>query len=118
MKIVLLTLWVLSLFVFERVARKKLNIAKQKGWGNQYVNETHKWGNRIIIFSYIVVIAISAFFPNRMLMGYVPLFFFITLYGFQSYMEWKYDKESREFLISLFSVTALIITGLIIYFFF
>ncbi|MGH0858238.1 DUF4181 domain-containing protein [Bacillus pacificus] len=110
-------LWVLCIFVFEKIARKRLNIPKQKGWDNQYVNKTHKWGNRIIIFSYIVVIALSAFFPNRIFMGYVPLLFFITLYGFQSYMEWKYDKESREFLISLFVVTALIITGLIIYFF-
>lgn len=73
-------------------------------------------GNRIIIFSYIVVIALSAFFQTVYLWGMYSLFF-ITLYGFQSHMEWKYDKESREFLISLFVVTALIITGLIIYFF-
>nr|WP_308021377.1 DUF4181 domain-containing protein [Bacillus cereus] len=107
----------LSLLVFERIARRQLNIPKQKGWNNQYVNDTHKWGNRIIISSYIVVIAISTFLPNRIFMGYVPLLFFITLYGFQSYMEWKYDKESREFLISLLGVVALIITGFILYFF-
>lgn len=89
----------LSLLVFERIARRQLNIPKQKGWNNQYVNDTHKWGNRIIISSYIVVIAISTFLPNRI------------------YMEWKYDKESREFLISLLGVVALIITGFILYFF-
>ncbi|WP_255260246.1 DUF4181 domain-containing protein [Bacillus cereus] len=116
-KVTLLILWIISIFVFEKIARKRLNIPKQKGWDNQYVNKTHKWGSRIIIFSYIVVIAISAFLPNRILMGYVPLLFLITLYGFQSYMEWKHDKESREFLISLFAVAALLITGIIIYFF-
>ncbi|ASI78181.1 capsular biosynthesis protein [Bacillus cereus] len=81
------------------------------------MNDTHKLGNRIIIFSYIVVIAISTFLPNRIFMGCVPLLFFITLYGFQSYMEWKYDKESREFLISLLGIVALIITGFILHFF-
>ncbi|MCU5446161.1 DUF4181 domain-containing protein, partial [Bacillus cereus] len=32
------------------------------------------------------------------------------------YMEWKYDRESKEFLISLGGAISLMITGIILYF--
>ncbi|MCU5738645.1 DUF4181 domain-containing protein, partial [Bacillus mobilis] len=41
-----------------------------------------------------------------------------TLYCFQSYMEWKYDKESREYVISLGTIPLLIITGIMFNLFF
>ncbi|MDG1639682.1 DUF4181 domain-containing protein, partial [Bacillus paranthracis] len=49
-------------------------------------------------------------------MGFLPFLFLITLYSFESYMEWKYDRESKEFLISLGGAISLIITGVILYF--
>ncbi|BCC18159.1 hypothetical protein BCM0075_2929 [Bacillus cereus] len=49
-KVVVLVLWIIFLFVLENIVRKRLNIPKQKGWNNKYVNKLHKWGNRIIIF--------------------------------------------------------------------
>ena len=33
---------------FEKIARRRLNIPKQKGWDNQYVNKTHKWGIELL----------------------------------------------------------------------
>ena len=41
----------------------------------------------------------------------------ITLYSFDTYMEWKYDRESREFLMSLGGAVSIMITGLILYFY-
>ncbi|WP_144655796.1 DUF4181 domain-containing protein [Bacillus tropicus] len=115
-KVVVLVLWIIFLFVLENIVRKRLNIPKQKGWNNKYVNKLHKWGNRIIIFSYIVVISICSFLSNPLYMGFLPFLFLITLYSFESYMEWKYDRESKEFLISLGGAISLIITGIILYF--
>ena len=43
--------------------------------------------------------------------GFSTFSVLITLYSFESYMEWKYDRESKEFLISLGGAISLIITG-------
>ncbi|MFD6842414.1 DUF4181 domain-containing protein, partial [Bacillus cereus] len=41
-----------------------------------------------------------------------------TLYCLQSFMEWKFDKESREYVISLGAVPLLVITGIMLNLFF
>ncbi|WP_460283407.1 DUF4181 domain-containing protein [Bacillus luti] len=115
-KVIVLVLWIIFLFFLENIVRKRLNIPRQKGWNNKYINKLHKWGNRIIIFSYIVVIIICSSLSNPLYMGFLPFLFLITLYSFESYMEWKYDRESREFLMSLGGVVSLLITGVILYF--
>ena len=48
--------------------------------------------------------------------GFSTFSVLITLYSFESYMEWKYDRESKEFLISLGGAISLMITGIILYF--
>ncbi|MGE7863546.1 DUF4181 domain-containing protein [Bacillus mobilis] len=115
-KVIVLVLWIIFLFVLENIVRKRLNIPKQKGWNHKYVNKLHKWGNRTIIFSYIVVIIICSSLSNPLYMGFLPFLLLITLYSFESYMEWKYDRESKEFLMSLGGVVSLLITGIILYF--
>ncbi|MCQ6325091.1 capsular biosynthesis protein CpsH, partial [Bacillus cereus] len=35
---ILLIVWIISLVVFEKVVRKKLNIPKQTDWNSKYVN--------------------------------------------------------------------------------
>ncbi|MCW9132371.1 DUF4181 domain-containing protein [Bacillus paramycoides] len=114
-KVIILVLWIIFLIALEHILRKKLNIPKQKGWNNQYVNKSHKWGSRIIIFSYIVVLIICYSLSNPLYMGIVPFLFLITLYSFGAFMEWKYDRESREFLMSLGGTISLMITGLILF---
>ena len=38
-------------------------------------------------------------------------FSFMTLYIFQGYMQWKYDRKAKEYIISFGIVPLLIITG-------
>lgn len=47
-------------------------------------------------------------------MTYIPIFFFMTLYIFQGYMQWKYDSKAKEYIISFGIVPLLIITGIIL----
>lgn len=117
MKGIVLVLWIIFLVVLENVVRKKLNIPKQTGWNSKYINKSHKWGTRAIIISYIIVTMICSFL-NPIYISNLPILFLITLYCFQSYMEWKFDKESREYVISLGTVPTLIITGIILNLFF
>ncbi|UDW01017.1 DUF4181 domain-containing protein [Bacillus cereus] len=101
----------------EKVVRKKLNIPKQTDWNSKYINNAHKWGTRALIVSYIIVTLICATL-NPIYISNLPILFLITLYCFQSYMEWKFDKESREYVISLGTVPLLIITGIMLNLFF
>ncbi|MCU0096324.1 DUF4181 domain-containing protein [Bacillus sp. OR9] len=105
------------LVVFGKSSEKKINIPKQTGWNSKYVNNTHKWGIRVLIVSYIIVTMICANL-NPIYISNLPILFLITLYCFQSYMEWKFDKESREYVISLGTVPLLIITGIMLNLFF
>ncbi|MEH7152062.1 DUF4181 domain-containing protein, partial [Bacillus thuringiensis] len=53
MKLIVLLLWIIILFFLEKIVRKKLNIPRQTGWNSKYVSQSHKWGQWIIIISYV-----------------------------------------------------------------
>ena len=73
-------------------------------------------GKQDYYFSYTVVIIICSFSFESSIHGFSTFSVLITLYSFESYMEWKYDRESKEFLISLGGTISLMITGIILYF--
>ncbi|MBJ7957362.1 DUF4181 domain-containing protein [Bacillus mycoides] len=113
MKLIVLLLWIIILIFLEKIVRKKLNIPRQTGWNSKYVSQSHKWGHWIIIISYVVLMMIVSIL-NPIYMTYIPIFFFITLYIFQGYMQWKYNRQTKEYIISFGVVPLLIITGIIL----
>ncbi|HDR4479173.1 TPA: DUF4181 domain-containing protein [Bacillus cereus] len=113
MKLIVLLLWIIILCFLEKIVRKKLNIPRQTGWNSKYVSQSHKWGQWIIIISYVVLMMIGSIL-NPIYMTYIPIFFFMTLYIFQGYMQWKYDRKAKEYIISFGIVPLLIITGFIL----
>ncbi len=106
---------VISAIFFEKVLIKKLNIQKPKG-RYKPVNSVQ----RMIEIGFVVLVISSIFFLGVSGRPFNPGFifvFFLALFGFRSYMEFKYERSSRRYILSLVGVLyiLIIITALLIW---
>ncbi|WP_445662644.1 DUF4181 domain-containing protein [Cytobacillus sp. FSL R5-0596] len=98
-------------FFTERWLRKKLKIGK-RGFGTyKGVNTAQRWIERTLL----VVFLISIWFIDNPVKLFIA--FFLTLYSFRAFMEWKYEKEKMEYIITFSSIIVyLTIIGISFYF--
>lgn len=88
-----LIVYVIGLVIAEQMIIDKFKINKNK----RFANKVHLWGEVALA---IVVIAIFYFYSN--IRNYFVPIFFTILSGFRAFMEWKYDKDSKSYILSLF----------------
>ena len=101
LKIVIFLLLVLVVsYFFEKLLRKIINVEKQKGFIYKPVNKRHKIGQRIIVSLYFIGILIHGFSSTDFELYKLILIFLTILFLHRAYMEWKYEKESREYIIT------------------
>lgn len=99
----LAVLLVLSTFS-GRILRKKYNITKKKGWIYEPVNPLQKRVEALLMVFYILLYTglSAADYPYA---NYLIYGFFLLLFAFRVFIEWKYDRESKEFIISVNSLS-------------
>lgn len=111
------TIWIIlicilvSNYVINNILTRKMNIKKRDSQ-NKYVNTLHKYGEGILHWATIIVIAISItnFQHLRIFIFIVPCIFF----AFSTLMEWNYVKKNKTYLLSAVSC-GLFIIGSIVY---
>ncbi|MFE4354361.1 DUF4181 domain-containing protein [Peribacillus butanolivorans] len=84
--------------VFERWLKKKLKIKKSKWSLYKGVNKFQRWTEMAMIIAFLI----SVWFvdnPTSWLIGY----FLISL-SFRAFMEWKYKREEKEYILTLCSI--------------
>ncbi|XHU78711.1 DUF4181 domain-containing protein [Peribacillus simplex] len=84
--------------VFERWLKKKWKIKKSKGHFYKAVNPFQRWTEMAMIIAFLI----SIWFvdnPTSWLIGY----FLISL-SFRAFMEWKYNREEKEYILTLYSM--------------
>ncbi|WP_047984087.1 DUF4181 domain-containing protein [Ornithinibacillus californiensis] len=92
---VLIITILLDLFI-----RKKHNIVYEFSLYRP-VNNAHKWFEWIFLFLFIVVIIVSVFILFYTTEIYAMLFgFLMILTAFRSIMEYKYEKEEKNYVIN------------------
>ena len=97
----LLTIIILGNFL-EWLLRRKLGIK----YGYKTVNNFHKWGELVILSLYLIVAVILSAKEFKFWTFFnLFIFFFLTLFTFRIFMEWKYQKENKEYIISLFGLS-------------
>ncbi|BCB03970.1 DUF4181 domain-containing protein [Bacillus sp. KH172YL63] len=81
-------------FLIERLIRKKWNICSPYKNGLQGVNSIHIWGKRTLW---------AVFFLNTVIVRSVWINFSIimVLCLFDIFMEWKFNTERKEYMISI-----------------
>ena len=91
----------------ENMIRKRMNIPRIKGLIYRGVSTFHRWAERIMLLIYLICLMIFDFSMELFLAFIIPFF------AFRTFMEWKYEKERKEYLITLHFVTVfpLLIAG-------
>ncbi|AKL94600.1 hypothetical protein CACET_c11350 [Clostridium aceticum] len=112
--ILLLPLFLLFLFI-EKLLRKRLGIEKRGGLIYTHVNKLHKIGERVLMVVFLLVLISLAGRPNFPIHpgGLVFVYFFV-LFSFRTFMEWKYLKTSKEYILSSITVVMYITLFLIL----
>jgi hypothetical protein len=95
-------------FAINEWIEKKFKIPKDKGFWQRPVNDVHKWLSRILFVVFITLIILSYRF-NFNLGNFYIFYFLFALEILRAIMEWKYQKQTKRYLLTL--------SNLIIWFF-
>lgn len=80
----------------------------------KHVNSLHV---NLEIGLFIIYFMTCFIYVNIENIGYVFFIFFTTLWILRAWMEWKYDRESKEYIISITGLfTVFIVISFLIYF--
>jgi Domain of unknown function (DUF4181) len=91
--IIYIVAFVIIFYFIEKLARKKWNIGKPTRSRAQGVNQIHTWGRRILWTVFFVSVV---FAPS----GEISVLLIMVIYAFDTYMQWKYDKAAKEYIIT------------------
>ncbi|MFJ8353697.1 DUF4181 domain-containing protein [Bacillus paramycoides] len=118
------TFWII-IFVFciagyflDRFLRRKLNMPKKGFWGyNKHVNSLHKKLEIGLLFVYLITSFIYIFKFESANIWFVIFTYLGVTWILRAWMEWKYDKESKEYIFSIIGLFAFILmTSMLFYF--
>lgn len=116
-KVFIVAVIVLVLFLLEKLLRKKWNIPR-KSITERYVNDAHKWMERYLFIVYLIVSGILIFTFENIKVGYLIWTYLVILFIARAWMEWKYDRESREYKVEICNIIGfLCMVGLLEYLF-
>lgn len=116
-KVLIIAVIVLVLFLLEKLLRKKWNIPR-KSITERYVNDTHKWMERYLFIGYLIVTGILIFTVETINIGYLIWAYLVVLFIARAWMEWKYDRDSREYKLEIYNIAAFVFfIGLLEYLF-
>lgn len=98
---------VIYLVVSDYRLRKKFSIQKRGEFFYRQVNKIHFWAEIILL---IIALPVIGFLAG---IGFFPaiLIFFVFLYGLRGWMEWKYEKEEKNYILTLNGFVAFIIAA-------
>jgi hypothetical protein len=102
--IIFATTVVVIMLLLTFIVRKKLKIKTEPGL-YKYINKTHKWGERVLFLLFAITILI-AYFGYYYVELYIFFVFFFVQSIFRAFMEWKYEREDKEYIISLIGAGA------------
>ncbi|MGM7636674.1 DUF4181 domain-containing protein [Bacillus sp. Hm123] len=103
--LIFLTITVIILRYIEKSLVKKYHIPKTKGFFYNYVNTQHKVIEISLLLVYIFG-TMFLYFPEESripsaTLAYSPLVFLIVLHLIRAFTEWKYERETNRYRLSL-----------------
>lgn len=99
--IMLIALYCL-IFLLEKGINKLFGV-KKKQVSETSGKKVDQWGRRIILMLFLCTIPIYSFYTisETTFIKWYWIFYLTALLGFQSMMEWKYLKNSKQYLTTL-----------------
>ena len=84
--------------MLEMLLRKKLKIEKPRGFLYKGVNRAHM----VIEFTILGVFLALLWYIDRPFPAFI--IFFFVLFSFRAFMEWKFERENKNYIITLFNI--------------
>jgi hypothetical protein len=113
-KITIIIFLIFASLAMDEWLKKRYDIKEKKGWLYKPVNTLHKWLQRALLASWFIFIFVAAKL-NLSLGSFIVLWFFVLINSLRVFMEWKFDRKSNRYILSLGSVVWLLIILMIIY---
>ncbi|OOR13748.1 hypothetical protein BW897_06020 [Bacillus cereus] len=118
------TFWII-IFVFciagyflDRFLRKKLNMPKSGFWGyNKHVNILHKKLEIGLLFVYLIISFIYILKFESTNIWFIIFTYLGVTWILRTWMEWKYDRESKEYIFSIIGLFAVIFMPSMLFYF-
>ncbi|MDP3386306.1 MAG: DUF4181 domain-containing protein [Eubacteriales bacterium] len=102
MEFIILGVFLIIVGIFlEKYLIKKYGIEKNKGW-TRYVNKHHMWGEYILLA--IGIILFAAFAERGTVRSNGILILVIVVHLFRITMQWRYEREKREHILTALSI--------------
>ncbi|MBD3107528.1 DUF4181 domain-containing protein [Bacillus sp. AGMB 02131] len=113
--ITLFIVFAILVLLIERAATKLLRVEKRK------ISETpakriDQWGRAIIVIIFLGTYWFVLDKDINVQKGFW-IFYFTVLFGFQAFMEWKYLKNSKQYVVSLILLMLLVTFVYVLVFF-
>ena len=133
--LIFLIIFLLLSFIADRFIRNRFNINIEAKKRRRWVNECHRDGEILIIISFILFWLLKIGYIDfhyghlpippgyRIQVSYLPdiptliLILLIVLGSFRAFMEWKFEKESKQYILSLINPIFVLIILIGLYFF-
>lgn len=82
------------------------------------VNNIHKWGEILLVILSLLVLYFIAFVSTHQLEPHYFIVSLILINSFRVFMEWKFEKFSKKYIISILSSSFLFIIFIVFELFF
>ena len=102
---------IIVLLLFEGIIiiiKNKLNIGVE-GVLYTHVNKAHKWGEVLLVVLSLIFLGKITFIDSHPLKPHYSVVGLILLYGFRAFMEWKFEKDSKQYILSILTSSFLLI---------
>ncbi|PDZ05605.1 hypothetical protein COE20_11830 [Bacillus cereus] len=116
------TFWILIFFFciagyfLDKYLRKKLDMSKSRFWGYKHVNSLHVKLEVGLFIIYLITSFIYIYKFENANIGYAIITYLGVTWILRSWMEWKYDRESKEYIFSIIGLVSFIVMFLILFY--
>lgn len=116
------TFWILIFFFciagyfLDKYLRKKLDMPKSRFWGYKHVNSLHAKLEVGLFIIYLITSFIYIYKFENANIGYAIITYLGVTWILRSWMEWKYDRESKEYIFSIIGLVSFIVMFLILFY--
>ncbi|MFV5911838.1 DUF4181 domain-containing protein [Bacillus cereus] len=117
------TIWIIVIimiiggYFLEKFLRKKLNMPKGNAWIYKHVNSLHVKLEIGLFIVYLIVSFIYLFKVENANIGIAVLTYFGAISLLRVWMEWKYSRETKEYILSIIGFFAFVfMVSMLLYF--
>ncbi|KMP36750.1 DUF4181 domain-containing protein [Bacillus albus] len=103
-------------YFFDKYLRKKLNMPKSRFWGYKHVNSLHVKLEVGLFIIYLITSFIYIYKFENANIGYAIMTYLGVTWILRSWMEWKYDRESKEYIFSIIGLVSFMVMFLILFY--